>query len=88
VNAVMPDMTVFPYVIRVCRKSSSTTVDAPWRACAAPSLSLMDAGVRSRRRLAGRHGLVLEAAVTSAHESSATRSLGDMDFKVAGTKDG
>jgi len=25
VNAVMPDMTVFPYVIRVCRKSSSPT---------------------------------------------------------------
>ena len=72
-------------------RSSSRTARPRWRRCAARSLSLMDAGVPLKAPVAGiAMGLIKEG------ESFAVLSdilgdedhLGDMDFKVAGTRDG
>ena len=77
-----------------CASSATSwnrTVRAPWHRCAARSLALMDAGVPIVFTVAGiAMGLVLEgkdyAVLTDI--AGAEDHYGDMDFKVAGTKDG
>jgi polyribonucleotide nucleotidyltransferase len=91
VNAVMPDMTTFPYVIRVVSEILESNGSSSMASVCGTSLSLMDAGVAIKAPVAGvAMGLVLEGnryqVLTDILGDE--DHLGDMDFKVAGTKDG
>jgi polyribonucleotide nucleotidyltransferase len=91
VKAVMPDMTTFPYVIRVVSEILESNGSSSMASVCGTSLSLMDAGVPIKAPVAGvAMGLVLEGnrykVLTDILGDE--DHLGDMDFKVAGTKDG
>jgi polyribonucleotide nucleotidyltransferase len=91
VSAVMPDMTKFPYVIRVVSEILESNGSSSMASVCGTSLSLMDAGVPIKAPVAGvAMGLVLEggrfAVLTDILGDE--DHLGDMDFKVAGSKDG
>ncbi|HEY1889984.1 MAG TPA: polyribonucleotide nucleotidyltransferase [Steroidobacteraceae bacterium] len=91
VNAVMPDMASFPYVIRIVSEILESNGSSSMASVCGSSLSLMDAGVPIKAPVAGvAMGLVLEGnrykVLTDILGDE--DHLGDMDFKVAGTKDG
>jgi polyribonucleotide nucleotidyltransferase len=91
VSAVMPDMTKFPYVIRVVSEILESNGSSSMASVCGASLSLMDAGVPIKAPVAGvAMGLVLEGSrykvITDILGDE--DHLGDMDFKVAGTKEG
>jgi polyribonucleotide nucleotidyltransferase len=91
VKAVMPDMETFPYVIRVVSEILESNGSSSMASVCGTSMSLMDAGVPIKAPVAGvAMGLVLEAnrfkVLTDILGDE--DHLGDMDFKVAGTKDG
>jgi len=91
VNAVMPDMATFPYVIRVVSEILESNGSSSMASVCGSSLSMMDAGVPLKAPVAGvAMGLVLEGnrykVLTDILGDE--DHLGDMDFKVAGTKDG
>jgi polyribonucleotide nucleotidyltransferase len=91
VNAVMPDMTQFPYVIRVVSEILESNGSSSMASVCGTSLSLMDAGVPIKAPVAGvAMGLVLEGGRFKVLTDilGDEDHLGDMDFKVAGTKDG
>src|SRR5260370_20738092 len=63
VHAVMPDMTVFPYVIRVVSEILESNGSSSMASVCGTSLSLMDAGVPIKAPVAGvALGLVLEGS--------------------------
>jgi polyribonucleotide nucleotidyltransferase len=87
----MPDMTVFPYVIRVVSEILESNGSSSMASVCGTSLSLMDAGVPIKAPVAGvAMGLVLEGSRYQVLTDilGDEDHLGDMDFKVAGTKDG
>jgi polyribonucleotide nucleotidyltransferase len=91
VHAVMPDMATFPYVIRVVSEILESNGSSSMASVCGTSLSLMDAGVAIKAPVAGvAMGLVLEGnryqVLTDILGDE--DHLGDMDFKVAGTRDG
>jgi len=91
VAAVMPDMTTFPYVIRVVSEILESNGSSSMASVCGTSLSLMDAGVPIKAPVAGvAMGLVLEGSRFKVLTDilGDEDHLGDMDFKVAGTKDG
>jgi polyribonucleotide nucleotidyltransferase len=91
VQAVMPDMEAFPYVIRVVSEILESNGSSSMASVCGTSLSLMDAGVPIKAPVAGvAMGLVLEGSRFSVLTDilGDEDHLGDMDFKVAGTKDG
>ena len=91
VNAVMPDMTTFPYVIRVVSEILESNGSSSMASVCGTSLSLMDAGVPVKAPVAGvAMGLVLDGAKFQVLTDilGDEDHLGDMDFKVAGTADG
>jgi len=91
VKAVMPDMTTFPYVIRVVSEILESNGSSSMASVCGTSLSLMDAGVPLAAPVAGvAMGLVLEGGRFKVLTDilGDEDHLGDMDFKVAGTKDG
>jgi polyribonucleotide nucleotidyltransferase len=91
VNAMMPDMTKFPYVIRVVSEILESNGSSSMASVCGTSLSLMDAGVPIKAPVAGvAMGLVLEGGRFKVLTDilGDEDHLGDMDFKVAGTKDG
>ncbi|MCC7413525.1 MAG: polyribonucleotide nucleotidyltransferase [Gammaproteobacteria bacterium] len=91
VNAMMPDMQSFPYVIRVVSEILESNGSSSMASVCGTSLALMDAGVPLRAPVAGvAMGLVLEGQRFSVLTDilGDEDHLGDMDFKVAGTKDG
>jgi polyribonucleotide nucleotidyltransferase len=91
VNAVMPDMTAFPYVIRVVSEILESNGSSSMASVCGTSLSLMDAGVPIKAPVAGvAMGLVLEGGRYQVLTDilGDEDHLGDMDFKVAGTRDG
>jgi polyribonucleotide nucleotidyltransferase len=91
VHAVMPDMTTFPYVIRVVSEILESNGSSSMASVCGTSLSLMDAGVPIKAPVAGvAMGLVLEGSRYKVLTDilGDEDHLGDMDFKVAGTKDG
>jgi polyribonucleotide nucleotidyltransferase len=91
VNAVMPDMTQFPYVIRVVSEILESNGSSSMASVCGSCLSLMDAGVPIKAPVAGvAMGLVLEGTRFKVLTDilGDEDHLGDMDFKVAGTKDG
>jgi len=91
VRAVMPDMVLFPYVIRVVSEILESNGSSSMASVCGTSLALMDAGVPIKAPVAGvAMGLVKEGARFSVLTDilGDEDHLGDMDFKVAGTKDG
>ncbi|MCP5328069.1 MAG: polyribonucleotide nucleotidyltransferase [Steroidobacteraceae bacterium] len=91
VSAVMPDMTKFPYVVRVVSEILESNGSSSMASVCGASLAMMDAGVPLKAPVAGvAMGLVLEGSrykvITDILGDE--DHLGDMDFKVAGTKDG
>ena len=91
VAAVMPDMEKFPYVVRVVSEILESNGSSSMASVCGASLAMMDAGVPLKAPVAGvAMGLVLEGkrfkVITDILGDE--DHLGDMDFKVAGTKDG
>ena len=87
----MPDMTKFPYVIRIVSEILESNGSSSMASVCGTSLSLMDAGVPIKAPVAGvAMGLVLEGGRFKVLTDilGDEDHLGDMDFKVAGTKDG
>jgi len=91
VLAVMPDMTKFPYTVRVVSEITESNGSSSMASVCGSSLALMDAGVPIRSPVAGiAMGLIKEGdrfAVVSDILGDEDH-LGDMDFKVAGTSEG
>ncbi len=91
VKAVMPDMVTFPYVIRVVSEILESNGSSSMASVCGTALSLMDAGVPIKAAVAGvAMGLVLEGSRFKVLTDilGDEDHLGDMDFKVAGTKEG
>lgn len=90
-QAVMPGQSEFPYVIRIVSEVTESNGSSSMASICGTSLSLLDAGVPIRAPIAGiAMGLILEntkfAVLTDILGDE--DHLGDMDFKVAGTRDG
>lgn len=88
---VMPNQTEFPYTVRVVSEITESNGSSSMASVCGASLALMDAGVPIKAAVAGiAMGLVKENddyVVLSdilGHEDH----LGDMDFKVAGSREG
>ena len=91
INAVMPDLETFPYVLRVVSEVLESNGSSSMATVCGTSLALMDAGVPLKAPVAGvAMGLVKEgerfAVLTDILGDE--DHLGDMDFKVAGTSVG
>lgn len=88
---VIPGEAQFPYTIRVVSEIMSSNGSTSMASVCGSTLSLMDAGVPIKSPVAGiAMGLVLEAdqAIVLSDIIGLEDFKGDMDFKVAGTKDG
>ena len=90
-SAVVPDEKAFPYTMRVVSDILESNGSSSMASVCGATLSLMDAGVPVSAPVAGiAMGLVMEgtdyAVLTDI--AGAEDHYGDMDFKVAGTKDG
>ena len=87
----MPDSVKFPYTVRVVSDVLESNGSSSMASICGASLSLMDAGVPTQGHVAGiAMGLIKEAdkhAVLSDILGDEDH-LGDMDFKVAGTRQG
>jgi len=91
IQAVMPDMATYPYVVRVVSEITESNGSSSMASVCGTSLSLMDAGVPIKAPVAGvAMGLIKEpngfAVLTDILGDE--DHLGDMDFKVAGTATG
>ena len=86
---VVPPKVDFPYTIRVVSEAISSNGSTSQASVCASSLSLMAAGVPIREHVAGiAMGLISkdDTYVTLTDILGAEDALGDMDFKVAGTR--
>jgi polyribonucleotide nucleotidyltransferase len=91
VEAVMPKMDEFPYVVRVVSEITESNGSSSMASVCGSSLSMMDAGIPLKAPVAGvAMGLIKEqdAFVVLTDILGDEDHLGDMDFKVAGTHDG
>ncbi|QSA97597.1 polyribonucleotide nucleotidyltransferase [Methylococcus sp. EFPC2] len=91
VQAILPTQEEFPYVVRVVSEITESNGSSSMASVCGSSLALMDAGVPTKAPVAGiAMGLIKEGdkfAVLSDIMGDEDH-LGDMDFKVAGTRDG
>lgn len=88
---VLPDEKDFPYTIRVVSEVLSSNGSSSQASICGSTLSLMDAGVPISKPVAGiAMGLIKEDDSISilTDIQGLEDHLGDMDFKVAGTRDG
>ena len=86
---VVPPKVDFPYTIRVVSEAISSNGSTSQASVCASSLSLMAAGVPIREHVAGiAMGLISkdDTYITLTDILGAEDALGDMDFKVAGTR--
>ena len=91
VQGVLPDFADFPYTIRIVSEVLESNGSSSMATVCGASLSLFDAGVPMKAAVAGvamglikegkKYAILTDILGTEDH-------LGDMDFKVAGTKDG
>jgi len=91
IQGVMPDMTKFPYVVRVVSEITESNGSSSMASVCGTSLALMHAGVPITAPVAGiAMGLIKEGDrfVVLSDILGDEDHLGDMDFKVAGTADG
>ncbi|MBI9093320.1 MAG: polyribonucleotide nucleotidyltransferase [Sphaerochaeta sp.] len=93
-QAVIPTKEQFPYTIRVVSDIMESNGSSSMASVCGGCLSLMDAGVPIKKPVAGiAMGLITEGAdyakyVVLSDILGEEDHLGDMDFKVTGTKDG
>jgi polyribonucleotide nucleotidyltransferase len=91
VKAMTPKYEAFPYTIRiVCETLESNGSSSMGSVCAA-SMAMMDAGIPLPKPVAGiAMGLIKESSKVAILSDilGDEDHLGDMDFKVAGTRDG
>jgi polyribonucleotide nucleotidyltransferase len=91
IKSLLPSATDFPYTIRIVSDILESNGSSSMATVCAGSLSLFDAGVPMKKSIAGiAMGLIKEdneIAVLSDILGDED-FLGDMDFKVTGTKDG
>ena len=90
-QAVLPPATDFPYTVRLVSEITESNGSSSMATVCGASLSMMDAGVPLKSSVAGvAMGLILQgkehAVLTDILGDE--DHLGDMDFKVAGTKNG
>jgi polyribonucleotide nucleotidyltransferase len=94
---MIPDEDKFPYTIRVVSEILESNGSSSMASVCGGTLSLMDAGVPIKSPVAGiAMGLISDGALTDPKTRTAILSdilgdedhLGDMDFKVCGTKKG
>jgi polyribonucleotide nucleotidyltransferase len=90
-QGVLPDFKDFPYTVRIVSDVLESNGSSSMASVCGGSLALFDAGVPTRSAVAGvamglikegsRYAILTDILGTEDH-------LGDMDFKVAGTKNG
>ncbi len=88
---MVPDKDAFPYTIRVVSDITESNGSSSMASVCGGTLSLMDAGVPIKAPVAGiAMGLIKEGekSVVLSDILGLEDHLGDMDFKVTGTKDG
>ncbi|RAJ96834.1 polyribonucleotide nucleotidyltransferase [Aliidiomarina maris] len=91
VLAVMPSAEEFPYTVRVVSEITESNGSSSMASVCGTSLALMDAGVPIKSSVAGiAMGLVKEGDdyVVLSDILGDEDHLGDMDFKVAGSREG
>ena len=87
---VIPSMEEFPYTLRLVSEVLASNGSSSMASVCGSSLSLMDAGVPIKAPVAGiAMGLVKmdDKYITLTDILGAEDAMGDMDFKVTGTKD-
>ncbi len=90
-NSSLPEQKKFPYTYRVVSEITESNGSSSMATVCGGSLALMDAGVPMKAPVAGiAMGLIKEGDDFSVLSDilGDEDHLGDMDFKVAGTKDG
>ncbi|HET7745522.1 MAG TPA: polyribonucleotide nucleotidyltransferase [Gaiellaceae bacterium] len=90
-EAVIPSVEEFPYTIRLVSETLESNGSSSMGSVCGSTLALMDAGVPVEAPVSGiAMGLVKEGDdyVILTDIQGAEDHLGDMDFKVAGTRDG
>jgi polyribonucleotide nucleotidyltransferase len=90
-QGVLPEFAEFPYTLRIVSEILESNGSSSMATVCGGSLAMMDAGVPIRAAVAGvamglikegkKYAILTDILGTEDH-------LGDMDFKVAGTKDG
>jgi polyribonucleotide nucleotidyltransferase len=88
---MIPSQEEFPYTIRVVSDILESNGSSSMASVCGSTLSLMDAGVKIKKPVAGvAMGLIKEGDdyVVLSDIAGVEDHLGDMDFKVAGTPDG
>ncbi|OHA48696.1 MAG: polyribonucleotide nucleotidyltransferase [Candidatus Terrybacteria bacterium RIFCSPHIGHO2_01_FULL_48_17] len=100
ISPLIPDRETFPYTIRVVSEILSSNGSSSMASVCAGTLSLMDAGVPLKKPVAGiAMGLMMEQGTGDGGQGTGKYLVltdiqgpedhhGDMDLKVAGTKDG
>ena len=92
IHSSLPSKEAFPYTFRVVSEITESNGSSSMATVCGTSLALMDAGVPIKEPVAGiaMHGLIKEGDDFSVLSDilGDEDHLGDMDFKVAGTKDG
>src|SRR3989338_3678269 len=90
-SMVMPSKEKFPYTVRVVSEILESNGSSSMATVCASTLSLMDAGVPIKKPVAGvAMGLIKDGrrSIILTDISGIEDHFGDMDFKVAGTRDG
>jgi len=92
-RAVLPPKDVFPYTIRIVSECLSSNGSTSMATVCASTLALMDAGVPITKPVAGIAMGMMSDPAQGAYKiltdiQGPEDHHGDMDFKVAGTKDG
>ncbi|MCS4486304.1 polyribonucleotide nucleotidyltransferase [Staphylococcus americanisciuri] len=88
---IIPDEKTFPYTVRIVSEVLESNGSSSQASICGSTLALMDAGVPIKAPVAGiAMGLVTreESYTILTDIQGMEDALGDMDFKVAGTKDG
>ena len=91
IRPVLPDHETFPYTIRIVSDILESNGSSSMATVSGSSLSLMDAGVPIKAPVAGiAMGLIMEEGrpFILTDILGLEDHLGDMDFKVAGTREG
>ncbi len=91
INSSLPTKESFPYTFRIVSEITESNGSSSMATVCGSSLALMDAGVPIKEPVAGiAMGLIKEGEEFSVLSDilGDEDHLGDMDFKVAGTKDG
>ena len=91
IHPLLPNADKFPYTYRIVSEITESNGSSSMATVCGTSLSLMDAGVPIEKAIAGiAMGLIKEGEkyVILSDILGDEDHLGDMDFKVAGTKDG